>query len=519
MAKSITENDDLLKPDGPVAIVMTQYLRPAEGEGEPIFPPTYPMPTYRGRVHTVRDGEYRVSVELPPFHRENTKGERDDEESQTVAGYNIDEFKDGSNVCEIDSPQSQANRLEPLFKTIRKGQLVPQITIAVGEQHLNLLDAGHRAADAVVRLSSLVARFHRAFEQATKGDHSTLARLAPTSLLFGVWDSRGTQVKLPRIIKAEIRATNVQPLTRSAQFNPAIDYVAAKAVDEDLDKGSGPKNPLGAEGLKHVPAPRAAGGIKVLGDIKRVVRINLAALRDLQALDSDGKPDATLTPQLQRYVLGLALVAATHPVSLNLREGCLLCGVKGKSASWKLVALDGDEKDIDLKESEDFADLAAREFFGSDYDKKDIADGRFESGVANRFLALPSQDRKTLTRSGPVTEDALRRFEETGRDPFKLVSEQIKAVKKNLPKPARNAPPYVSAEAFKQVNEILTSVAETADDSVRSEAEELQKLIAGDSDTRKTVEALGSRIKEFNRRRKAAAAPSSSAESEATTSS
>lgn len=517
MTKSITEHDDLLKPDGPIAIVMTQYLRPAEGEGEPIFPPTYPMPIYRGRVHTVRDGEYRVSVELPPFHRENTKGERDDEETQTVAGYNIDEFRDGSNVCEIDSPQSQANRLEPVFKTIKKGQLVPQITIAVGEQHLNLLDAGHRAADAVVRLSSLVDKFHQAFEQAGKGDHSKLALLAPTSLLFGVWDSRGTQVKLPRIIKAEIRATNVQPLTRSAQFNPAIDYVAAKAVDEDLDKGSGPKNPLGAEGFKHVPAPRAAGGVKVLGDIKRVVRINLAALRGLQALGSDG-PDATQTLQLQRYVLGLALVAATHRLSLNLREGCLLCGVKGKIASSRLVTLDGDEKDVDLKESEDFAELAAREFFGSGYDTKDIADGRFESGVANRFLALPSEDRKKLTRSGPVTEDALRRFEETGRDPFKLLSEEIRTIKKNLPKSSKKAPPLVDPKVFTEVNERLSFlIAETADENVRSEAEELQKLIAGDSDTRKTVEALGSRIKEFNKRRKAAAAPSSSAESEVTT--
>src|SRR5258708_3808962 len=92
--------ETLLDRDGPVAIIIKQVLRPVEGEGEPIFPPTYPMPTYRGRVHTVKDGEYRVSVELPPFRQDGSKSDKN--KSPDVAGYNIDEFKDGSNICEID---------------------------------------------------------------------------------------------------------------------------------------------------------------------------------------------------------------------------------------------------------------------------------------------------------------------------------------------------------------------------------------------------------------------------------
>lgn len=503
---------EMLKSDGPVAFIIKQYLRPAEGDGEVIFPPTYPMPTYRGRVHTVRDGEYRVSVELPPFRFEDSKA-KNEEESQTTAGYNIDEFKDGSNICEIDSPQSQANRLEPLFKTIKDGCLVPQITIKVGDEAVNLLDAGHRAADAVVRLSSMVAKFHEAFQQVRKGNHLALARLAPTSLLFGVWDSRGTQVKLPRLIKAEIRATNVQLCTRSAQFNPAIDYVGAGVVDEALDKGSGEKNPLGAEGMKHVPAPRAAGGVRVLGDIKRTVRVNLVALRDLQAFKTNGEFDKVTTGQLQRYVLGLALVAATHPLQLNLREGCLLCEIddEKKKTSFKLVRTDGKEDDAQVgkSEAEAYAEKAAKELFGEEYDQKNVADAKFEAGVANKYLAMTTEGRKRVARSGPITEETIRKFEEKGRDPLKPVSEAIKEAKKALPqKPrSRNANPVVDSDSFRVVSEKLDELAsdEQTAQALKELVGELRKLIASDQDTHGTFKALEDGIKDFNKQRKAGA--------------
>lgn len=410
MTDRTVQSHKLLDGNGPVAIVLKQYLRPAEGIGEPIFPPTYPMPTYRGRVHTVRDGEYRVSVELPPFRQDGKE-----DKSQDAAGYNIDEFKDGTNICEIDSPQSQANRLEPLFETIADGKLVPQIKIKVGKGHaVNLLAAGHRAADAVVRFSSLASSFDEAFKEAQKGSHLKLAKLAPTSILFGVWDSRGTQVKLPRILKSEIRATNVTQLTRSAQFNPAVDFVRLGAVDEVLDQGEGDKNPVGAEGMKHVPAPRTAGGVIVHGDIKRVVRINLVALRALRAHNNEGSWDSGETEKLQKYVLGLALVAAMQPLPMNLREGCLLCGINDEEYKTTMMAVkvDGTEVDCNATDVESFAAAAAREFFGEQYDKKDRLDAIFESGVANKFLGMKPEERKAIARNGPVTADTIRRFEE-----------------------------------------------------------------------------------------------------------
>ena len=53
----------------------------------------------------------------------------------------------------VDSVGAQANRLEPLFKQPPYSELVPKATVRIGEREVDLLDAGHRAADAVVRFS------------------------------------------------------------------------------------------------------------------------------------------------------------------------------------------------------------------------------------------------------------------------------------------------------------------------------------------------------------------------------
>jgi CRISPR-associated protein Csb1 len=281
---AFTQFTELLDPNGPVAIVIKQALAPANNGDPIIFPPSYPITTFKGRVHTINDGAYRVSVELPldPKTLKNEKG------ADQTAGYNIDRFSDGSNSCEIDSAQSQANRMEPEFKKPGYRDLVPQIEIKVGKDTskaatVNLLDAGHRAGDAVVRFSSLANEFHSAFLDVKAGNHFTLATLAPTSLLFGVWDSRSTQVKVQRALKASIRARNIRECTRSAQFAPATDYVASGAVDEDLDEGKSDQNALSSEGMKHALAVQKAGGVMLTPEsqLMRTVSLNLAAVRAL----------------------------------------------------------------------------------------------------------------------------------------------------------------------------------------------------------------------------------------------
>ncbi len=296
MTAPLTLTSDIINswaddPKGPVALHLQQKLLPIEGEGGVIFPPTY-------------------------------AGER----SNDGPIYNIDTLSDGTKVAVIDSVGAQANRMEPIFKAAKPGQpdnplakLVPQIDIAYGnEKIVSIFDAGHRLGDAIIRSSELKDDAKKSFELfRDSGDASALAKLAPTSLVFGVWDSRDTQAKLPRIIQAVIRAWDVNVLKRSAQYNPPIDYSALDVFsEEEKAKQEGdPKSPLAKRGFVHVPAGEALGGVVARGAIERHVTVNLVALRRL-----DGE-NATA---LRRYLLGLALVAAAEPLDGFLRQGCLL---------------------------------------------------------------------------------------------------------------------------------------------------------------------------------------------------
>src|SRR5262249_32079585 len=142
----------------------------------------------------------------------------------------------------LDTVGSQANRMEPLFKKVNGeqtpySQLVPQIDIQAGNRIVSLLDAGHRAADAIVRYSDLGPRLREAFGSYQQtGDATDLAKIAPTSLVFGAWDSRDTQAKLPRLVASTIRAYDVVELRRSAQYNPPVDYLGLDLLDDADDK-------------------------------------------------------------------------------------------------------------------------------------------------------------------------------------------------------------------------------------------------------------------------------------------
>lgn len=498
---------DLLRPEGPVAIVIKQSLAAVNEDDPVIFPPSYPMTTFKGRIWTMRDGDYRVSVELPP----DSKRDKNDRSSDQKSGYNIDRFPDGTNCCEIDSPQSQANRIEPMFKKPEYRNLVPQIEIRVGDNALhgttvNLLDAGHRAADAVVRMSSLADSFHTAFLNVKEGNDFTLATLAPTSLLFGVWDSRSTNVKRQRIVKAHIRVSNVQERTRSAQFTPAADYVAAGAVEEGLDSGEGDKNPLSVEGMKHALATQTVGGVMLTktSELIRTVNINLVALRDLRGSDDPH------TQVLQSYVLGLSLIAATLDPDLNLREGCNL-RFKDAADSTKLVSRRGDAKPVtfDPQEVEQFARLAAEEFFrvaNIAFDGKDHVDAIFETGVAEEFLGM-GDDREKVRKLGPITRATLKRFKELGKDPFRSVVEQLKAAKKALGKPPkRNQPAVKNLDAFKPLCETLKLMSENAGlaNEARDLAGELSKMAQEHDNSHAVIRDIEAKFREFKKAQKKA---------------
>jgi CRISPR-associated protein Csb1 len=291
-------------PQAPVALHLKQKLLPVEGEGSVIFPPTY-----------------------------------------ADIGYNIDELSDGTKVVTIDSVGSQANRMEPIFKREPYAALVPQIEIEYGNEKItSILEAGHRLGDAIIRSTELRERAQKAFRLLLdSGDASEIAKLAPTSLVFGVWDSRDTQAKLPRIVQAVVRAWGVDVLKRSAQYNPALDYAALDVFsEEDKQKAEGrAESPLAQRGFVHVPATDAPGGVVARGPIMRDVTVNLVALRRLNGENSRA---------LRRYILGLSLVAAIDPMDAFLRQGCLLVPDADAPAHWVLVDRKGERTSIELTE-------------------------------------------------------------------------------------------------------------------------------------------------------------------------
>ncbi len=280
----LAQFDPWLTTDNFAALVIREHLEPVDGSDGVLFPATY----------------------APAEDKKVFPG-----------GYNIDPPEGDKNVCLVDSVGSQANRIEPLFAKPEYAHLVPQITVKAGEKSVSILEAGHRAGDALVRCTPLQKELQDAFKAVLKGNAEPLARVAPTSLVFGVWDSRDTQAKLPRLVASTIRAFDVKRLKRSAQFNPSTDYIGDKLLEETADKKL--KDAYAERGFVHVPATGSHGGVIATGGVRRDATLSLAALR-LLAVGSD----TAKTLALRRYILGLSLVAFTSNASTYLRQGCNL---------------------------------------------------------------------------------------------------------------------------------------------------------------------------------------------------
>lgn len=329
MSKTLNRYDLWLTGgDGPAALVIREYLMPVEGHDGAVFPPTF----------AAGDG-------FP-------------------GGYNIDTFgdeKDGKNVCLIDSVGSQANRIEPIFAEPKYADLIPQVVIKAGDKEINILEIGHRAGDALARCSQLQETLHQAFKDILMGNAEPLAKVAPTSLVFGVWDSRDTQAKLPRLVSSTVRAFDVRKMTRGAVYTPPVDYSALEVFSEkDKEKAEGnKKNPLAQRGFVHNPASGSHGGVIATGGVRRDATLSLAALHQIKAGD-DGK--ATLT--LRRYIFGLSLVALTANTSSYLRQGCNLVLDLDKPCEFLEVYRDGRREPVEVshKEAISFARAAAKEF-------------------------------------------------------------------------------------------------------------------------------------------------------------
>ena len=393
--------DSWLGVDGPVALRLRQKLLPVEadesGRGV-IFPPTY-----------------------------------------ADIGYNIDTLADGTRVATIDTVGSQANRLEPIFKSTGKdaegnelnalASLVPQVEIILhraggkkgskkqeGEDgHIekrSLLDLAHRSADAVVLASpTLAPEIRKAFEALRdEGNAAPLAAIAPTSLVFGVWDSRGgSGEKRPRLVRSIIRAWDVEVLHSAAQFNSVWKALSEEQQQELEKEAKAKKIKLSVKGFADAPATfrtdknqcvngapnpeaRVLGGVLAKGSIERDVTINLVALRGIR-----GK-DANETAEVQKYLLGLALLAATADLELFLREGCLLR--YADADTWTTVPRRGEPTGVSLPTHDQLVAyaIAAAEPFkakwpaGLKRDDKPVLEHEFDLKSAKELLATKGDD-------------------------------------------------------------------------------------------------------------------------------
>ena len=333
MNKKLTQFDKYLAADGPAALVIREHLMPVEGADAVFFPATFAAKKQGD------PSEYNIDYENP----------RD---------------KTGKNIALVDSVGSQANRIEPMFAVGDYKKLVPQITIKAGEKTVNLLEAGHRAGDAIARCSALKDELQQAFKDVLKGNALPLARIAPTSLVFGVWDSRDTQAKLPRLISSTVRAYDVRRLTRSATYFAPVDYSADNIfTEEEKQKAEGDsKNPLSQRGFVNALATGTHGGVIAEGGIRRDATLALSALKLLKS-DNDEK-----TIKLQRYILSLALVAFTKLPLGYYRQGTILVLDPEAQGEFSEVSLRGQRTPSSLTHETAlaFAQAATKDFFGAD---------------------------------------------------------------------------------------------------------------------------------------------------------
>lgn len=331
-------------------------------------------------------------------------------------GYNIDTLSDGTSVALIDSIGSQANRLEPLFKQGGPyADLVPQLEIEInGAATVSIHELPHRVTDATVLASDLISLVQEAIAELQKGNAVPLCQIAPTSLVFGFWDSRGSGEKRPRLVRSIVRAWDVKPLHMAAQFNSVwkkleesqrmelkelakkekvklseIGFADAPAVFRPKTK-----SPQGVNGSPNSDA-RVLGGVLVKGRIEREVTVNLVALRGLLGRNDDD------TKHLRQYLLGLALLAATADIDFFLREGCHLR--QAKENVWSEVPRRGDpvrvaiEADEASKVIREYAEKAAVYFKAKWPDKLKY---KFDIAEAKKLLIKKLAEKQKESEEG-----------------------------------------------------------------------------------------------------------------------
>ena len=284
--------------------------------------------------------------------------------------------RDGESVASVvlDSVAAQANALEEaLLGAVRGGEAaVPLVSVDFrGDErtaHLGVvssMEAPHRVYDALLRDSldgDVLFRLGdvgRAITEATTRDAGALLHWAPTTLLFGGWDSTGPRggrgSKFERAITGEVVAYGVElGLKTSSRIDPAgIEKGAATLyATADGDPAGWTLDPDAAKKEKDKPIPYGtgtdrgrpsqvnhgnvapsidgeAGGVTA-DHVEAVTVLSLAALRRLRfprtydGQQVDDVAPAETAARAALAALGVAALVLSHEEGYDLRSRCVL---------------------------------------------------------------------------------------------------------------------------------------------------------------------------------------------------
>lgn len=326
-------------------------LQPPGGALQKVFPPTYPTTKERGP-------EYATEVRI-------------------VNGQRVE-------AVLLDSVPSQANRLEQALLEARRAGHIPLPLIEVeieGYGVITDLDAPHRIYDAILLDSLLENRpflespIGRRLDQATTKNATDLFRYAPTTLLFGAWNSHaGQRVAMARFARALVSEIIGWPIERGIKTASRIDPLGiTKTAGGEMyktadgrwtyDKDRAMKDAKGKPtrvkpseiGHGNIPPTldRQTGGVSV-EHVRQSAVLSLVQLRNLHFPLEDGTVREARDTAAQTVLASLALVAllAQWERGYQLRSGCLLQPLR--QPTWRLCGRTAQEDtpfDLEIQEA------------------------------------------------------------------------------------------------------------------------------------------------------------------------
>jgi CRISPR-associated protein Csb1 len=329
-------------------------LRPAGGDGDKVFPPTF-----AGAVYAV--------------------------EQRRVSGR-----ADSVTCVLLDSVQSQANRMElALQEAVDAGRLsIPVLEVdfteysptgdieadkkagklvdAIGK--VTSLQVPHRLADAILRDSEFKGT---AFRKSEKGktlntvsiaNATPLFELCPTALVFGMWDSTGPKgglgPKFERALVSEVVGIGAQvgDLLRGVRRDP-LDIRAAVKVSKAVDKSysvadADAKGGVSPSEVNHssVPFPKVRdrktdenhySGVTI-ECAEQTTTLSLICLRRLRfPIGGTATIKADAAARVVLAALGLCAATLAFEAGMGLRSRCLLW--PERPMEWELLARPGEE--------------------------------------------------------------------------------------------------------------------------------------------------------------------------------